>query len=199
MIISVTGTPGTGKTSVIEYIRNNPACRDKFLIIDLNRLIIDEQIYEDRDESRDTLNVDIEKIRLRITAIIREIAGFDSRTDVEISRDTIIEGHLSHFLNPDLIIVLRARPDILMKRLENRKYSYAKVLENADAEALDAILIESVEESDNVFEIDTTEKDIANVADSVLYIIEAFRREDKDALKDFKPGKIDWCNFVKIR
>ena len=60
--------------------------------------------------------------------------------------DGFVEGHIAHLLPCDRIVVLRCRPDELKKRLAQRKYREKKIRENADAEALDVCLIETVEE-----------------------------------------------------
>ena len=90
------------------------------------------------------------------------------------------------------IVVLRCRPDELKKRLAQRKYREAKIRENADAEALDVCLIETVEEFDpsQIFELDTTGHDAVYCADR----IEGFIRGEIPA--DF--GHLDWSEFLEI-
>jgi len=67
----------------------------------------------------------------------------------------------------------------------------AKIRENAEAEALDSCLIETVEEQDpsRIFELDTTGRDAPYCADR----IEKFVRGDVPA--DF--GHIDWSGFLE--
>jgi adenylate kinase len=106
--------------------------------------------------------------------------------------DGFVEGHIAHLLPCDRIVVLRCRPDELKKRLSQRKYREAKILENAEAEALDVCLVETVEEFDpaQIFELDTTGRDAAYCADK----IEGFIRGDIPA--DF--GHLDWSEFLEI-
>jgi len=58
---------------------------------------------------------------------------------------------------------------------KGRNYSLEKVRENANAEALDVILVESVELNKNVFEINTTDKNLLSVVKSVISIIERIK------------------------
>ena len=74
------------------------------------------------------------------------------------------------------MVILRCRPDILARRLRERGYGEEKVQENAEAEALDAILIEALEvhPEEHIIVIDTTEESLEKTADE----IEAFIRGD---------------------
>ena len=76
-------------------------------------------------------------------------------TEMDSGEISILEGHYSHHFAP-WSIVLRLSPRELEPRLENRGYLPEKIRENLEAEALDVILVEAVELSDRVDEIDTT-------------------------------------------
>ncbi len=181
MIIALTGTPGTGKTTVCEIIREHSKYRKQYSIIDLNKIVLDEKLYTGKDEARDTYNADMDKLHERTKQIISELPQ---------SSDVIMEGHLSHFLPADAIIVLRAHPVALRKRLGKKKYSFSKIEENADAEALDVVLVEASERNSMVFEINTTNMNPLAVVKSVFSIIESFK-QGKTPL-EFLPGKINW-------
>jgi adenylate kinase len=88
-------------------------------------------------------------------------------------------------------VVLRCRPDELRKRLGRRKYRKKKIQENAEAEALDVCLIETVEayRPSQILELDTTGRDAASSADR----IEGFIRGEIPA--DF--GHIDWSGYLE--
>ncbi len=186
MIFALTGTPGTGKTSVCDVIREHSHYRNKYSIIDVNSLIFDEKLYTGKDEKRGTYEVDIERLEESIKNEIRRKPQ---------DMDVIMEGHLSHFLPADAIIVLRAHPITIRKRLGKRNYSYDKIKENADAEALDVILIESFERNKNVFEVNTTDRNILGTVKSVVSIIEAFKAGIR--IEEFIPGKINWIELVE--
>jgi len=178
MIIALTGTPGTGKSSVCMLLS------EKYRIIDLNALVIREKLHDGKDRERDTLIVDTDALEKRVRALVAD----------EIS-DVILEGHLSHHLSiPDVIIVLRASPSELERRLRSRGYHERKIRENVEAEMLDVILVESVENPDKVYEIDTTGKPVKEVAGTVDDIIRAVKKQDEDFLAPFKPGKTDFLS-----
>lgn len=188
MIIALTGTPGTGKTTVCEIIKEHSQYRKQYSIIDVNKLVLDEKLYTGKDEARDTYEADMDKLEERVKKEIQtKTAGMD----------IIMEGHLSHLLPADAIVVLRAHPVALRRRLGKRKkYSFQKVKENANAEALDVILVESVERNKNVFEINTTDMNPLAVVKSIISIIEAIK--NGRATKQFLPGKINWIEQIEM-
>ena len=53
--------------------------------------------------------------------------------------DMLIEGHLSHHLHPDVIVVLRCAPEILRDRLKARGYGPDKVRANVEWELLGGV------------------------------------------------------------
>ena len=87
--------------------------------------------------------------------------------------------------------MLRCRPDVLKARLALRKYRKEKIRENAEAEALDSCLIETVEKFDpsQILELDTTDRDAAYCADQ----IDGFVNGEIPA--DF--GHLDWSAFLE--
>ncbi len=188
MIIALTGTPGTGKTTVCGIIREHSQYRKQYSIIDLNKLVLSEKLYTGKDAARDTYEADMDKLAERMKQITSQIPP---------GTDVIMEGHLSHLLPADAIIVLRAHPVALRKRLGKRKeYSFNKVKENADAEALDVILVESVERNKNVFEINTTDVNSLAVVKSIISIIESLKQGKVP--EEYLPGKINWIEHAGL-
>ncbi len=188
MIIALTGTPGTGKTSVCEVIKEHSRYKKQYSIIDVNKIVLGEKLYTGKDEMRDTYEADMDKLKERIEFEIRKAPR---------GMDVILEGHLSHLLPAEVIIVLRAHPLAIRNRLGKRKnYSFEKVRENANAEALDVILVESVELNKNIFEIDTTDRNLLSVVKSVISIIEGIKYEKIP--EEFFPGKINWIEMVEM-
>lgn len=171
-----------------EFIKEHSMYRDKYRIIDLHKLIMDEKLYTGRDEIRDTCIADMERLKVRVLELIKQTPD---------GMDTVMEGHISHYLPSDVIIVLRAAPVALRKRLgKRREYSFDKVKENSDAEALDVILVESVESSDRVFEINTTDMNLVSVVKSVVEIIESLKKGNLP--EEYLPGKINWLDQVEL-
>jgi len=134
MMTGLTGTPGTGKSAVADALaaRGHPVVR---LGSTITPFVVGN------DPERETAIVDQEAW----AAAFRPVDGF-------------VEGHLAHFLPCDRVVVLRCRPDVLLTRLRSRGYPEAKCRENAEAEALDVILVETLERhpEDSVLELDTT-------------------------------------------
>lgn len=188
MIIALTGTSGTGKTTVCEIIKEHSQYKKQYSIIGLNKLVLDEKLYTGKDEARDTYEADMDKLEERVKNEIQKTTA---------GMDIIMDGHLSHLLPADAIVVLRAHPVALRRRLGKRKkYSFRKVKENANAEALDVILVESVERNKNVFEINTTDMNPLAVVRSIISIIEAIKNRIEP--EEFLPGKINWIEQVEM-
>ncbi|ADI74829.1 Adenylate kinase [Methanohalobium evestigatum Z-7303] len=181
MLIGLTGTPGTGKSSLSNFLETNLG----YNIIHLNEMIKNENLYKYEDEERDSVVADMDKISERVSEITEE------NNDKSV---TILESHLSHYI-ADNIIVLRASPEELEKRLTSRGYSNEKIQENVDAEELDVILFESVEWCSRVFEVDTTNRPLNNIVSNVDEIITALLNDNiKDIESKYKPGSVDWTS-----
>ena len=65
MIVALTGTPGTGKTSVSALINESPEFNVQYRIIDLNKLVFSENLHTGKDENRDSYAVDMGKLEIR--------------------------------------------------------------------------------------------------------------------------------------
>ncbi len=181
MLIGLTGTPGTGKSSVSDLLKE----RCGYRVIHLNELIKEERLYSEVDEVRDTLVADMDKVSARVSELVDESDAV-----------TILDSHLSHYI-ADIVIVLRASPDKLRERLSRRNYSQAKVSENVEAEALDVILVESVEWCEKVFEINTTEATVEDIVKDVDEIIRALLcGDEREVLLKYKPGSFDWSEDI---
>ena len=146
MRVAITGTPGTGKTSVSALLRERG--HD---VLDMTQYIKDNGLREEYDAERDTYDVDVERLN-------------DCLADYD---NIIFEGHLAHFMDVDSVIVLRCRPDVMKGRLEARGYSEEKVRENIQAEVLDVILFEAVESGIPTFSVDTSHGIVERTADEI--------------------------------
>ena len=164
-MIALTGTPGTGKTSVAEELR-----RRGHDVLDLKSYIADSGLRGEYIEEMDTYDVDTDLLR-----------GSFEDSDHEMA-----EGHLSHFLDAEMCIVMRCHPDVLAQRLRDRGYAEGKVRENAEAELLDVILCEAVDSGVPVFAVDTTSSTVSQAADAV----EAIMRGEADG---HLPGDVSWA------
>lgn len=167
MKAALTGTPGVGKTAAASLVRS-------VKVVSVDELADKAGAVVGFDEERDTREVDVEKLAMAV----RGIKG-----------DALIEGHLSHLTGPDLIIVLRCSPKVLRERLKAKGWGDAKVSENVEAEAVDVVLIEALENSPVVCEIDTTRMSVEAVAGAVEEILAGESEK-------YPVGNVDWSQEV---
>ncbi|MGM5484653.1 MAG: adenylate kinase family protein [Nanobdellota archaeon] len=144
--VLVTGTPGTGKSTLAKKL----SLSFKKKLINLTDFARKHDLFERYDRERDTYEVDTEKL----AKILKE--------EIAKSEDTIlIEGHLAHYLPEEMspaCIVCRTELKQLKERLTKRGYSQEKVRENLDSEIFETILTEARENGHKIIEIDTTGK-----------------------------------------
>lgn len=172
MLVAITGTPGVGKSTVSKLLAR------KYRVINLHSYAEQHGLFDGYDEEAGSYNVDVDKLNDAIT--------------YEPTEDYVfLDGHLSHFVDCNVIIVLRCKPKILSERLRKRGYNEKKILENVQAEVLDIILQESIDSNSTVYELDCTEKDpwmIMNIIERVVISGEKH---------DLTPGKIDWSGEME--
>jgi len=149
--VAVTGTPGTGKTTATGLVETD------LEVIHLNDVVRREELTTRRDTERDTLVADLDAVE----------AWLDGREDV------LFESHLAHRFPADRVAVLRCRPETLEARLAERGEPDRTVAENAESEALDLLLSETVRVhgEDSVYEIDTTDRSPAETAGAIEAVI----------------------------
>jgi adenylate kinase len=168
MMCGITGTPGTGKSTVADEL-----ARRGHKVVHITEVA--QPYVLGKDPERDTQIIDTDRM-------VDEFVPFDG----------FVEGHFAHLFPCDRMVVLRLRPDVLAERLAARGYSADKIRENRDAEALDVCLIETVGqyEPSQVFELDTTGRGPAACADA----IEQFYRGEIPPLF----GSIDWSSYAEV-
>lgn len=173
-IVLITGTPGTGKTTVSKIVSE----KLKSSLLAVNDLIEKKHIYTGVDPEKGYKVVDLTNLSNEIRVVI----GNSDKNHI------IVEGHLAHVFSSDIVdivIVLRTRPNILKERLSKREWSDSKVYENLEAEALDICTYEAVEiHGKKVNEVNTSDMDVEEVADVIIEII--------NSRKHFPPGNINF-------
>lgn len=167
--IAITGTPGTGKTTVTKAL----ADRVDVPIIHLNDEIKRHELWTERDVDRDSLVTDLD-------AVTHHLGEWEG----------MLESHLAHHLEADCVIVLRCEPSVLESRLQARGDSDEKARENAESEALDVVLSEAVDEHgpESVYEIDTTDRDPEAVADEIVAVLNGERSPSA--------GEVDFTEYL---
>ncbi|MBW2976314.1 AAA family ATPase [Candidatus Woesearchaeota archaeon] len=192
----VTGTPGTGKTTLSKEL----AKKLNLYYVDVNKVVKKYNVSEGYDLKRKTKVIDVNKLS---RALVKEINTYkntmkstikkysiNKKTNnikkiikknknynfKNIKQGVIIDSHLSHYLPnkyADLCIVTKCGLKELEKRLKKKKYSEGKVRENLDAEIFDVCLNEAKEYKHGVIVVDTT-KGIAidKISDSISVFLE---------------------------
>ena len=170
MLIGLSGTPGTGKSTTAAILKSEGNS-----VVYVNELAEKMGCMGNMDEERESREVDTECLE---------------RIDLSDYPDnTVFDGHLAHYLSVDVVILLRASPSVLEDRLRVRGWSPEKVRENMEAEACDVILIEAKDLGRTVYEIDTTAKSPESVVRDVERIMAG-------ETENYLPGKTDWSREV---
>ena len=135
--IAVTGTPGSGKTSFCDYVDF-----DTVRVLDLAKKY--------NAARRDNLNSEIMEIDVDLLkkSLLEEWESPSKKV-------LFVDGHLSHNLPVDCIILIRCRPDVLEARLKDRNWNEEKISENIEFELLSAI-IDEINQEIPTLEVDAT-------------------------------------------
>jgi len=185
--VAVTGTPGTGKSTATERLqeRVDAGEYDDLAAGDaagfhLNDVVQREELYDEVDETRGSVVVDLDALGEWVDDAV---AG----TDADV---VVLDSHLSHHLTVDRVVVLRCRPEDLESRLLERGEGAAKAEENAESEALDVVLGESVDAHgvDAVYEVVTTDETPDAIADAIAAVATGDREPSA--------GTVDYIDYV---
>ena len=179
MLIALTGTPGTGKTTVSHLL-----AAQGITTYSLNELALSHHFVQGMDVKRGSNVLDMEKIN----AYIKKECG--GKTE-----PIILEGHASHWLlQVQWVIILRCHPKTLRQRLKTKSWNEEKIQENVEAEILDIILCETTEihHSHHLLEIDTTNQTPASVANIILSQIHTGFSD----VSDYCIGGVDWSEEI---
>ena len=172
MTAALSGTPGVGKTTVANILRGRG-----YSVLDLNISIHKGGLTGEKDEQRDTYEVDISMIKQKFFDLFKK---YD-----------IVEGHLTHHLGLSPVIILRCSPQELGRRMISKRWSKKKVEENLLAEILDVILLEALEmEVKDIYEIDTTDKVPVEIGNDIQNILNGNTEK-------YAYGKIDWSEHLE--
>ncbi|MCJ7816996.1 MAG: adenylate kinase family protein [Candidatus Aenigmarchaeota archaeon] len=152
MIISISGTPKTGKSTVAKALARKLGWK----LISLNELAKEKGLYLGYDKSRKTRIVDIRRLRTEVRKLSR------------LHKNLILESHYSHDMPCDVVVILRTNPKELRKRMAREGWPKKKVAENIEAEIMEVVKSEALEKAGTVLEIDTTGKKPEWVAEQIV-------------------------------
>jgi len=184
-ILIVSGTPGTGKTTVSKNLLNYLKAK----IISLNELAISEKLIINYDTERETSVINEKKLVSYVIKLIK----YYNKLDLEL---LIIESHFSDIVPVqyiDFVIILRCDPDELCVRLKKRGYGKEKVRENVQSEILgnSANYFLNKQLNKPIMEIDTTNKNIDLITKIIIGILTG-----KVDVNEYIIGKIDWLEKI---
>lgn len=128
MILSISGTPQTGKTSVAKAL----AKKLGWALVSLNQLAKEKGLYSGYDKARRSRIVDIKKLRTEIAKISRK------------EKNLILESHYSHDMPCDFVVILRTNPKELRKRMQKAGWNGKKIEENIEAEIMEIVKSEAL-------------------------------------------------------
>jgi len=122
MKLIITGSPGTGKTTVARKLAKKLKCR----AVNEYDFALEKGIGKfDHEESE--LVVPLPLLRSELSKLLKK------------EKDVVLEGHLlcEVKLPVDAVVVLRVHPEILESRLESRGYNAVKTQDNVFCEGID--------------------------------------------------------------
>ena len=168
--IALTGTPGTGKSTVARLLSAS-----RYDVISIEELAAEAGALDEIDKTDNARPVDIE-------LLLKYLEESWKSTPEE---PVIIDGHLSHYLPTDAVVVLRCEPEILRTRLEQRNYSETKIIGNVEWEILGGAWNEK-ERNSPWMEFNTTENSVEEVVDDILnWISDGFKPMSPEAVIDW--------------
>ena len=184
-ILIVSGTPGTGKTTVSKNLLNY----FKAKVISLNELAISEDLIINYDTERETSVINEKKLVRFVIKLIKQY----KKLDLEF---LVIESHFSDIVPGqyiDYVIILRCDPDELGIRLKERGYKKEKIRENVQSEILGncANYFLNKQLKIPILEIDTTNNSIDAIAKTMKGIL-----TEKIDVNEYFIGKIDWLEKI---
>lgn len=143
MIIAISGTPGTGKTTLAKFLAK------KLGLFHLQLRPYYKMISSGYDKKKGCYDLDYSKFKKLVLGKIKEHP-----------EGLIVDTHISHLLPHgmvDLVVVLTcSNLKKLRQRLQKRKYPIVKVEENLQAEIFQVCLEETRERGHKILVFDTS-------------------------------------------
>src|SRR3989338_1960326 len=158
IIVAISGTPGTGKTSIAKEL----SLSKRWKLIEISKFAKKHGLYEKYDRARQTYIVDASHLVRHLKQAIMALQGHNG---------IIVDGHMAHFLPAsyvDLCVIVKADLHTIINRLRKRGYSATKVRENLDSEIFDICLEEARSFGHRPLILDTGKKTIKTLAKKIL-------------------------------
>jgi adenylate kinase len=178
--ILITGTPGTGKTTVSRLL----ATELRACYVNPKNLLRRRFIDYAYDEQRRTRIVSLARLRKAL---------YDHATRAD--HGLVVDSHIAPEIGtlPRLVraIVLRCDPIVLQRRLERKRWSKSKISENLQAEILDICLWGTVQNYglEKIVEIDTTQKTPRHIVQLIM--------KDMRKKRIQKQPRVNWLLSLK--
>lgn len=169
MKLVLTGTPGTGKTTLGKALASKLGSE----FIDLNKLAEEKSLYTGKVD-KGAKEVKLGELKKELLKKIKNNAGY------------VIEGHLAceFFVPCEKVIVLRTNPLVLLKRMKERSYSREKMRDNLLCEILDYCLIKA--------ELNYPHTQIIQINTTKKITLKSFLEK----IKSGKSDKVDWSKML---
>ncbi len=143
-MICITGTPGTGKTTIAKKL----SMMTGLPLIGLNEWMLNHLQHE-TDETRGA-----------------EVIDESQLSHVHI--DGIVDGHLSHFCDCDVIVLIRCSDQKEhLERMKKKGFGQQKAKENMEAELMEVVAEEARQTGKPLLEIDSSDMDAEQVASKI--------------------------------
>ena len=167
--VAITGTPGVGKSTICDLFK-----QESQVILTVRELAQQHNCLGEFSEQYQSHDIDIHTLA----------------ESWQSDGAAIIDGHLSHFLDVDAIVMLRCEPTELGKRLAKRDYSESKIRQNMEWELISGTWAELTEFEITVpiLEIDTTTKTQIEVFEIIKQWLESDLRINNEN------KRVDWLN-----
>jgi adenylate kinase len=168
-VFCLTGTPGTGKTTICGLVKEH-LDTDDYLFINVGDLIKEKKLYTEWDDDMNCSIFDEDALGAELKRTIK-------KADKEGKKGILIDFHSIGFIPRKLVdnvIVVRTETNLLWERLAKRGYKEAKIKENLEAE----IFMESYNEAIDQFDEDIVGQRDNNTEDdmsaTVKHIVDLF-------------------------